>query len=219
MNKPLLMVMPSNRYTIAKPLEEKHPGRLGLLLGPSSGLTGIETGLPVALDNDRYSVWSKKKEWDEKRYLRFLKTANKVAGKTIWWAAVPDVVANPEETMIWYSKWAPIVMDIGLPPALVLQDGMTPDIVRSAPIQPVALFVGGTTRWKWSNLPMWVRSFPKHPVHVGRVNTYNGLVAAHKYGAASCDGTGWWHHKQLRQLTKYLERSDSGIPLTRRSFF
>lgn len=91
---------------------------------------------------------------------------------------------------------------------MAVQDGMTPDDV---PQECDTIFVGGTDRWKMRNLHMWTGNFPR--VHVGRINEYKGLWEAHKLGASSVDGTGYFRGgpKRYAGLMRYLEESSSPI--------
>jgi hypothetical protein len=81
---------------------------------------------------------------------------------------------------------------------------MTPDDV---PPETDVVFVGGSFDWKWDNLLMWTRNFPR--VHVGRVNTEKRLWMAHEAGVESCDGTGWFRggEKRWAGLENYLRNS------------
>lgn len=203
----LPIVMPSNRRKMVLGLIDKYPGRLGNLYSQSSWL--LPKGLNYALDNDRYSVWSAGKKWDEDRYWDFLGRVSKWDTRPMW-AAVPDVVANPEDTIRWYSKWSRKIIDsFGFNIAVVVQDGMTAEDVNRLVPKPNVVFIGGTTNWKWKYLRMWKKHFDR--VHVGRVNTGNLLWRVHRAGVESSDGTGWWHHKQYTQLVRYLKRSSSGM--------
>ena len=123
------------------------------------------------------------------------------------WIAVPDVVANREETIkSWwrhYEKVATFCPRL----AFVVQDGM---VAADVPENATVIFVGGTTEWKWKSLRTWTENFPR--VHVGRVNTDRLLWQAHDCGAESCDGTGWFRGDQVQfaGLLSYLEQSTNG---------
>lgn len=203
----LPLVMPANRVGICVALGKKYPNRLATLYSPTSYTQPC--GDPYVLDNDRFSVWSKGNKWDGGKYIEFLDRMTEITPYPPMWAAVPDVVANPHSTLIWWDKWVHQILERGFEPALVVQDGMTPSSIKSVTPYPKVLFVGGTTDWKWRSLSMWTSNHPH--IHVGRVNTGRLLWMVHRSGARSSDGTGWWHDRQYRQLEVYLRRSSNGM--------
>lgn len=82
------------------------------------------------------------------------------------------MVADADATLRRFRVWEPAIHGLGLPVALVLQDGITAERVPWDRIE--AVFVGGSTHWKLSPIVielleeagrrgMWR--------HVGRVNT------------------------------------------------
>ena len=201
----LPMVMPSNRRKMCIHLDKKFPGRLGLLLSQSNRT--IPKHIPFACDNDRFSVWMKGKQWSSLHWLKFLDWCTERTTPPLW-VLVPDVVANPDNTVAWYHKWVSEVTSRNLKPAFAVQNGMTPEIIYDLRPVPEVVFVGGTTEWKWRHLKIWTENFPR--VHVGRVNTRSLLWRCHRAGAESSDGTGWYHHHQYRQLVRYLEQTQNG---------
>ena len=207
------MVMPSNLVKKARLLDERFPGGLGCLFG----VRGWQDpkGLPYAIDNGRYPVWSAGKAWDPDLFYELLGRATKVSYPPLW-AVVPDVVADCEATVLSWKEWSPKVSRFGFPIALAVQDGMTSNQVKSLRPRPDVIFVGGSTKWKWRTLWSWCRGFPR--VHVGRVNGYRLLWTVQKAGAESSDGTRWFQHNQARQLELYLERSSLGLRQTEVGF-
>lgn len=200
------MVMPANNATMmAGYLAGKYQGRIGWIQSPDSWKEPPDW-LPYALDNGKFPIWEKGGKWDEKVFYEHCNRAMGRHHKPLW-IAVPDVVANREETLRSWFAHSPRVSEYGCPLAFVVQDGMTPDDI---PPNASVVFVGGTTNWKWRNLTDWTRSFPR--VHVGRVNTERMLWMAHEAGAESCDGTGWFRggKERLSGLLNYLDESTNG---------
>jgi len=199
---PLVML----NHSMAYRLNEKHPGRIGLIMGPSR-LRPIN-GLPVMCDNDRYSVWSKGKKWDEVAFWRMLDVVQATDDPIS--VVVPDVVGDADATFREWDAWSARLRSRRLRLALAVQDGMTPQSVRRN-TDPDVVFVGGTTEWKRRTVWQWCNNFPH--VHVGRVNSERWLWNAHRCGAKSTDGTGWFRGDQVqrRGLLRYLMRSDTGI--------
>ena len=192
-------------HSMAFELAQTYPQQIGLFVSP--GKTWQPRGLPYGIDNGRFVVWSKGKEWDD---AGFLDTAQKMlARQPAEWIVVPDVVASAFQTLEWWDEWAPRLRDFGIPLAMAVQDGMRPEDVRRK--KPDVVFVGGSFRWKWRTVWEWCQNFPR--VHVGRVNTERFLWNAHRCGAESVDGTGWFRgdQVQLAGLHRYLSLAKDGL--------
>ena len=201
-----MIVMPDNNSNAHK-MEAKYPGRMGLLIGP--GGWRDPRGLPFALDNGRFVCWSKGSEWPEAAFWRLLECAQ-ACDTSPRWVVVPDVVADADATFRQWDQWAPRLEETGLTLAMAVQDGMTPESVKRN-AEPGVIFVGGSTQWKRNTMWKWCRSFPR--VHIGRVNTEKRLWNAHRCGAESVDGTGFFRGcvAQLKGLHRYLRRSSAGM--------
>lgn len=195
-----MVVMPSNCCGFnAGYLFGKYQGRLAHLHSVERLCEPIR-GIPWALDNGVFGAYTAEKEWSEEPFYRFLDAYS------LWkpmWVVVPDCITNRDETLRMWDHHAPALQAFGVPLAMAVQDGMTPsDVPKEAEI----VFIGGSTSWKWRNLPMWTESFAR--VHVGRVNSLRLLLMAEKSGAESCDGTGWFRAPdRLAELTSYLEKN------------
>ena len=163
------------------------PGKVGLLLGPAYfRKQAIRPWLTYVLDNDAFSAWSNGTEWNHAAWTEMLKRAMLNKHKPAW-VLVPDVVADKTATLASWQRHAPEAASYSWPLAFAVQDGMTPDDV---PEGAQVVFVGGTTEWKWQNLPMWCASFSR--VHVGRVNNIEKVYHCEDMGIESVDGTGWF---------------------------
>lgn len=188
----------------------KYPGALGHLYSPGSQ-RGPYAHLPYALDNGRFSCWSKGVEWDEAAYMALLEWAFMAGrdGQRPIWALVPDVVADRDATLREWERWLPIVKSFGFPLAFAVQDGM---LAADVPTEAEVVFIGGSTAWKWLQAPYFCQHFPR--VHIGRVNSYRRLVMAEKCGAESVDGTGWGRgdRAQLAGLLQYLREASGEQP-------
>jgi hypothetical protein len=158
-----------------------------------------------AIDNGIFGAHCSGREWSPEPFFGLLETIAQWSRPM--WAVVPDSVGNREETLDRWARYAATVRLFDVPLAFAAQDGMTPDDV---PDDADVVFIGGSTEWKWRNLTIFTAAFPR--VHVGRVNTYRLLWMAHKAGAESCDGTGWFRgdQKQIEGLWQYLEESEAG---------
>lgn len=190
----------------ARRLAERFPDRIGHIYGPD-GWRGPFPEFPYVLDNGAWPAFVNGKPFDDAKYRALIRRA---AGAPIApkWIAVPDVVQDREATLESWHRWAGELHPFGWPLAFVVQDGMQKgDVPASAGV----VFVGGSTDWKWETVGYWCKHFAR--VHVGRVNTENLLWQAHRAGAESCDGSGWFrgNRAQLDGLWYYLADS-SDLP-------
>lgn len=191
-----------------------HPERFGVLLTPSNGNRewwGADT--VWACDND----WFRDLPEVERRanFLRML--AKVIRCRTApAWVSCPDAVGDAAETLRRFAIWGPLLAELGLPAALVGQDGLTSEQV---PWDRIAcLFVGGSTAWKESPAAFALTSEAHRRgklVHFGRVNTERriALIArAMRDGLAWCDtfdGTGFsaFGDKRMPKAVKWVGRA------------
>ena len=161
-----------------------HPGSVGVLLGPSYfSKVKLRHWMPFALDNDAFTL---RDNWNEQAWIAMLDRVRLHRMDPIW-VLVPDVVADKDRTIKRWYKYAPVAKRYGWPLAFALQDGMMP---HDVPTEAEVVFVGGSTKWKWRTVPMWCEHFKR--VHVGRVNELRRLEFCERYGAESCDGSGFF---------------------------
>ena len=172
-----MIVMPSNNTAgLVHYLAGACPGKIGLLISPG-GWRLPPFYMPYAIDNGAFKGFKKKPFMDLVARLHPLKN------KPLF-IAVPDKLADPEETLKLWHMWQG---QIKFKKAFVAQDGHMP---QDVPKNADAVFVGGTTDWKIENahkfkgLTKWL--------HIGRVSTPNRLDWAAAIGADSCDGTGFF---------------------------
>jgi hypothetical protein len=136
----------------------------------------------------------------------------------------PDAVGDAAETRYLWQWWAPVIRTCGHTPAFVAQDGIElaqipwPD--HSNHHNPIALFIGGSTKFKESQLVQSLIGTAKAKgiwAHVGRVNGKRRYEMMLKAGADSIDGTGFtrfpdtnvplideWH-REIRQQPELQE--------------
>lgn len=183
----------------------RYPGSVGVLVGPSYGTkVPIDPWMPFALDNDAFTAWRDKKPWSVEAWREMLNRVRLLRLKPMW-AAVPDVVANKEATLANWYRYAAEVQALGWLTAFCVQDGMTP---RDVPEDADVIFVGGTDGWKFPNLPMWTKNFPR--VHCARVTSQAMIEACERLGCESIDGTGWFRAPMRKDHIPMLERFVQG---------
>jgi hypothetical protein len=104
----------------------------------------------------------------------------------------PDFVGDAASTLARWPFWSRLIRGLGLSPAFVAQDGLTPDRVPWDEMG--ALFIGGSTDYKESVEARALCGYAKAKgiwVHWGRVNGKRRYELAIKAGADSIDGTGF----------------------------
>lgn len=147
-----------------------------------------------------YSAWgadngafSRTRVFDPAAFRRMLHRPELAASSsTCLFVAAPDVLFDAAATLQALPYWSDAIRSVGLPVALVAQDGLEVLLPRLNWSLFDVLFVGGTTAWKLGNQ---ARSCVLHAlrrdkrVHFGRVNSYKRLATANALGAHSADGT------------------------------
>jgi hypothetical protein len=164
-----------------------HPGKVGLLLGPSYyRKQNIREWMPYALDNDAFTAYVTKAQWNVEAWREMLARIRLNRQKPVW-ALVPDVVADRLGTLENWERYNSEIKRIGWKAAFAVQDGMTKTDV---PSDADVVFVGGTDAFKWQTVEMWASEFKR--VHVGRVNEIGKVWLCQRLGVESVDGTGWF---------------------------
>lgn len=205
------MVMVSNQTGIEVGiLAMRYPGRVGHCFSPG-GERGPWPELPYVDDNDAWPAHKNRRPRNVARHLRLLNWSL-LSGQMPLWALVPDVVANRDETLREWDRWAPQMRTMGFRLAFAAQDGMTFDDV---PDSDCVVFLGGSSKWKDAAIAPWCARFPGR-VHVGRVNGMPRLLASYRAGAVSVDGTGWFHKgtSQWNDLRKFLRETSNDHALS-----
>ena len=209
-----MIVMPSNNTgSEVRALHERHPGRLAMLVSPGGWRAPYGE---FAIDNGRFAVWARGKQWSEQDFLSLIERAMEYR-HLLRWIVVPDVVEDCEATHREWDAWEPRLRQYGVPLAFAVQDG---EKAENVPDGAEVIFVGGTTAWKRRTMYGWCRFFPR--VHIARINTERWLWNCDRCGAESCDGTGWTRGDKVQWsgLVRYLRRSNAGLgPLQQRLKF
>lgn len=216
-----MIVMPANSTGWFWHCLAREAGKIGHLYSPGAQ-RGPYEWLPYALDNGAFAAWDQKNNiWHEDRWIEHkwkillmwasVATIPRNGGYVKLpplWAIVPDVPGNSDRTLERWERYATYVQrEFGFPLAIAVQDGMTPDIVRSLSPAPDVICVGGTTEWKWATVEMWAQEFKR--VHLLRCNLIERVIYLEGLGVESCDGTGW--NKGHRDRTQALEDWARGL--------
>lgn len=183
----------------------QRPDRLGVLMTPRSG-NRITVGATWAADNDCFQGLH------APRFLRFLAKIVESGSRPLW-VACPDVVADARATLRQYAAWEPVIHELGLPVALVGQDGL---LATDIPWNCIdAFFVGGSTAWKLSDDAAGLIREAKDRgklVHAGRVNSLRRIEYFAPLGVDTFDGSGFsaWGDKRIHLAVKWIDRAMRG---------
>lgn len=162
------MFIPGRQTHIMRWITET-PDLFGWLLTPRRPMLIHTLDLPFGIDNECFALGTR---FNPDRYLRALDRILSVHGaQRCVFATAPDVVGDAIETLRNAEDWLPRLRSLGLPVALVAQDGL-----EALPVpwdEFDALFIGGSTEWKLSQACIQLIREAKYRgkwVHVGRVN-------------------------------------------------
>jgi len=196
-----------------------HPA-LGRLVQPRSwnGIaTIVQAGQPWGADNDALAGVK------PDAYLAMLDAIARAPRDQLKFVAAPDavertpdgIVGSWEGTLWLWRCWRPALQARGLPAAIVLQDGATPESVPWDEL--AAVFVGASTRWKLSrSAELLIRMARTRGLwtHVGRVNTMGRLARVEAMGAHSIDGSQFsrWPDHYIPPFLARLEYQQLPIP-------
>lgn len=186
----------------------RRPDRIGALLTPHTG-NNPPVGMDWAADNACFGGL------DVSAFLRFIAKLTESILKPLW-VCCPDTVGDMSETLRQYSQWSPMLREIGLPVALVLQDGA--ELLKNRARLPwifrneiAAVFVGGSTDWKISeeaeNLTRQAKDCGLK-VHVGRVNTEQRIRRIARWGTVDTfDGSGFsrWGRERIPMAVRWID--------------
>lgn len=141
------------------------------------------------------------------RYLGLIDEALDTFGEDyVLFATAEDVAFDWKGTRRKSLPTLPRIRAAGAPAALVVQDGATPGNIPWSECD--AIFVGGSTEWKLSPVAAAiVREANRHHkwTHMGRVNSAQRLMIAHRFGCGSVDGTYLLHEDRKGQGAQAIE--------------
>lgn len=208
--------------------------RLGMLAQPGNALHrqggdyahwAIDNGVFGVAKGTATTPGRKWSEEDTERYLAYLeRLVREVDTSNVLFATAPDVLqfsggipmGHAQHT--WYQS-GPIferIRELGLPVALVLQDG----VLDADPMHHKhwdlfdAVFIGGSDHFKLGQEAEWFISDARAHgkwVHMGRVSSMKRMKRAQEMGVDSCDGTyiGFGPSKNLPQVLNWLDATST----------
>lgn len=185
---------------------------LGLLAQPGNSThLDFENYQFFAADNGCFAE-AQGKSWDRARWINWLADEIVDRADRCLFATAPDVVGDAAATLRRSAEWLDVIRELGLPAALVAQDGLEDLDVPWADFD--VLFIGGSTEWKLSpharKLSEEARSRGLW-VHMGRVNSWKRLQIALDSSCDSADGTflGFAPKTNWARLTAWLDKLET----------
>lgn len=129
----------------------------------------------------------------------------------------PFCIGDAVATLELFLVWAPRIKALGLPVALVAQDGLE-DMLDEVPWELVdVVFLGGSDGFKTGEAGRLVTKRAKYEgkeVHMGRVNSGARLSLANEWGCDTADGTflAFGPDKNLPRLLAWLDALPKPVP-------
>lgn len=197
-----MRILVSGATKTVRQVAKKYPDHLGHLLTPENRNSMNSLHLPYGVDNGAFSGF------DPVAFRKLLRRVAKHERRPLW-VVCPDVVADARATLGLFSEWQPEIAAVGLPVALVGQDGLER---RDVPWDRFAcFFVGGSTAWKLGDDAARLAREAKERgklVHMGRVNTLRRLGYAFRLGCDSIDGKCFsaWANRYLEWGIRFIRR-------------
>ena len=161
------------------------PAGVGVMLTPQMG-NNLPEGRTWAADTGCFAAPEK---YSDDAYLSWLASRAYAADRCLF-ATAPDVFGDGLATLEKSRPMLPRIRALGYKAALVVQPGITPDLVPWGEID--AVFVGGPDDWHRSDTVLALVLEAKQRgkwTHQGRVNSHARLKAARVTGYDSADGT------------------------------
>lgn len=179
---------------------------LGWIMSPAGWRRPDRRAVPYAIDNGRFRPLGKLPA-GALTLPAFWRLCEKAAAQPSppLFAVLPDQPYAADATRALADRYA-AQLSAAWPFrwALAVQDGMTPADLDRWPIG--AVFVAGSTAWKWRTVAAWAREAKARGlyVHVARVNTIHRIRHCIDVDADSADGTGVFRGNR-RQLAGVLD--------------
>lgn len=148
--------------------------------------------MPYALDNGLYHApdADPKPEIEGARILAALARVRREGWHRPLFAVVPDVPYDMDASRERSGRWRELMRKLapGCPLAVAVQDGAQASDLDGYD----AVFVAGSTEWKWDTAPLWCERARERGIwsHIARVNTIRRVRHCIDMGANSSDGTG-----------------------------
>ena len=185
---------------------------VGQLLTPLTYRRNFRPDQPFGIDNGCFATFHKDK------YFSLLER-ELINAKYCKFIALPDVVGSARRTLELFSHYRHHPLICKFPKALVIQNGQ-----ENLPIEwdlIDAVFIGGDDNFKDSEESKQIIQCAKRLdkwVHIGRINGVPRWNQFEKWGADSCDGTGFSMYSENRWRIFRNKTQPKLIGLTEQTF-
>lgn len=186
----------------------RESANLGWMMSPDGWRKPVRDGyqMPYALDNGLYHPFGQPAKPPSAIGHFYGLLAKAAEYHTPLFAVAPDVPYHGHDSLKRSIIHIGFMRELGYGGdiALAVQDGMSFDVIDDD--RWGAVFIGGSTDWKWSTMEEWSqrgRQLGKW-VHVARVNTQDRIRQCVDAGVDSADGTGIFRGDQ-HQLRSVLD--------------
>ena len=204
----VVMVGQTGKKSFVKTLKAEGWGRLW-----SRDRPNLYDGEPWGWDNNAYSWWVQGMEFHDVAFLQRLWRDYLVGVPYL--AACPDLPARGEESLD-FSMWWLARLPKAWPWYLVIQDGMTLEMIAPHISRFKGLFLGGTDAFKHKALE-WCNFAHRNNklFHYGRCGTLGKLAHAKRIGADSIDSaTPLFEEERFHDFVKAVNGNSSHEQLT-----
>jgi hypothetical protein len=196
---------------------EANGADIGLILQPGSHLHDAAPAYRWwAADNGCFAETSRRAPFDPMEWFTWLAGLPDVAvRRRCLFATAPDVLGDADATWARSEPWLTYIRGIGIPAALVAQNGAENHAAMwDNDERWDVLFLGGDTAWKLSqDAHDLVREAQLRGkwVHAGRVNSWKRLCLFASWDVDSVDGTYLRFGPEIngRHLARWLARLDN----------
>jgi hypothetical protein len=144
-------------------------------------------GFRYGIDNGAWTAFQSGRPFDDGRFLGLVERLGAAADFIV----VPDIVLGGLTSLRFSEAWLPRLSGLGTPLLLPVQNGVTPEDVRSLLAPGIGIFVGGDSSWKESTLKDWsdLAASRRCHLHVGRVNSIRRIRLCAAARVDSFDGS------------------------------
>lgn len=159
-----------------------------------------------ALDNGAFSCYKKGYPFMADVSLKTLSDCYK-KNIPLDFIVCPDIIAGGLDSYSLSQSWAANELKTAPKLALVVQDGMKPELLGSVK-RWSHIFVGGTKEWKWKITRMWVEFAHENgkECHIGQCGRLEYLLNAYEMGADSVDSTSFTRNDSFEIITQFYDR-------------
>jgi hypothetical protein len=192
-----------------KKLEIMRKHNIGMMISPSPTYKLSKkddyTGIRCALDNGAFRCHQRGYPFNEKLFYETLDECYSLK-IDLDFIVCPDIVQGGEKSLDFSVEWARTKLKTVRNLALVVQDGMTVQMVDAYVLSLFhIIFIGGSVEWKWETADVWTKFAHKNnkKVHIGQVGQLRYLKFAEHIGVDSVDSTSFVRNDSWNVIKKF----------------